>query len=106
MDTAYEILGYYGGCRSYLCTQMFAFMAIETFLSFVLMFVALICTWSFGCVKCCCGGCKGCCSPLPSFKQEDYEDSVPQYPGSSSAVPIIAQPGPQPMMTMAQPMNM
>ena len=34
MDTAYEILGYYGGCRSYLCTQMFAFMAIETFLSF------------------------------------------------------------------------
>ena len=44
------------------------------------------------------------------LKKEDYEDSVPQYPGSSSAIPIIAQPATLPinqaMMSMGQPINM
>ena len=36
----------------------------------VILIIAIFCTWSFGCIECCCEGCKSCCGRLPSFDQE------------------------------------
>jgi len=105
IDTSSEIRDDYYGCDFRACAQMYALMAIENFLCFITIVVAIICTWSFGCAKCCCGGCKTCCSPLPSFKQVDYEESSLKLQTSISTAPIISQPSTQPMLTIAQPMS-
>jgi len=91
---------YYNGK---ICIQMYGLIVVETFLSFVLLFVSLICTWSFGCAKCCCDGGGGCCSPLPSFKQSDYDQLQSQI--SYQRAPIVAQPMANQMMAFNQPMS-
>ena len=54
---------------SALVSQIFVWWNVTITFKAILV-IAIFCTWSFGCIDCCCEGCKSCCGRLPSFDQE------------------------------------